>query len=369
MTNVPKITDAELVEDGPRTDSLELLLPILHGQSTPEVAKRVESFTLAVDQMFDRWVSRRPSKHTQRSYRQSVMHFVQWLKIEWPQNCSELLEVTVADVQAYRDALIEEGFAPATRNHRICAVSAFFKFMRECAIELRLPINVPDPANSQFIGRESCDPVYDTKALTLAQARRLRASPSSEEILDIRDRAIIDTYLFLGIRIATGCRLNVSDFHWSEEDPRLRLNEKGNTRRTIGVHFQAAQSIRHYIESAGLVRGPLFRPRTGPQTRTRLANRHFSVRGMNRLLTSYLEQLPGAMIHREEDDPLSDKAPKRCIFTVHSLRATTATLLLDAGEDIRKVQQLLGHKQVTTTQIYDKRRVSTRQSASHSVPI
>ena len=39
------------------------------------------------------------------------------------------------------------------------------------------------------------------------------------------------------------------------------------------------------------------------------------------------------------------------------------------GEDIRKVQELLGHKHVTTTQIYDKRRISTRESASHSVPI
>ncbi len=53
----------------------------------------------------------------------------------------------------------------------------------------------------------------------------------------------------------------------------------------------------------------------------------------------------------------------------HSLRATTATLLLDAGVDIRKVQELLGHRHITTTQIYDKRRRSTAESASHDVPI
>ena len=50
-------------------------------------------------------------------------------------------------------------------------------------------------------------------------------------------------------------------------------------------------------------------------------------------------------------------------------RATTATLLLDAGVDIRKVQDLLGHRHITTTQIYDKRRRSTSESASHDVPI
>jgi len=55
--------------------------------------------------------------------------------------------------------------------------------------------------------------------------------------------------------------------------------------------------------------------------------------------------------------------------TPHSLRATTATLLLDAGVDIKKVQDLLSHRHITTTQIYDKRRISASQSASHDVPI
>lgn len=49
------------------------------------------------------------------------------------------------------------------------------------------------------------------------------------------------------------------------------------------------------------------------------------------------------------------------IYTPHSLRATTATLLLDAGVDITKVQELLGHRHITTTQIYDKRRRSTSE--------
>ena len=60
---------------------------------------------------------------------------------------------------------------------------------------------------------------------------------------------------------------------------------------------------------------------------------------------------------------------RSCLYTPHSWRAATAILLLDAGVDIGKVQELLGHRHVTTTQIYDTRRRSTAESASHDVPL
>jgi integrase len=79
----------------------------------------------------------------------------------------------------------------------------------------------------------------------------------------------------------------------------------------------------------------------------------------------YLEHLPRTAT------PGGDGAadPAACPYSPHSLRATTATLLLGAGVDIRKVQDLLGHRHVTTTQIYDKRRIAATEGASHDMPI
>ena len=79
-----------------------------------------------------------------------------------------------------------------------------------------------------------------------------------------------------------------------------------------------------------------------------------------------------SFISREEelkDEDGTIRKVTRFVYTPHSIRATTATLLLDSGVDIIKVRDLLGHRHVTTTQIYDKRRRSLKEGASHDVPI
>jgi integrase/recombinase XerC len=172
-------------------------------------------------------------------------------------------------------------------------------------------------------------------------------------------------YLYSGVRLSTGCDLKVSDFHQEHEQATIRISEKGGKRRTIGLHFAAAQAINEYIEAAGLKSGALFRPQKNSRSEE-LADRAMNPVTMYLLIQSYLRRLPGALIEEEKPDGTKGK---RCIYTPHSLRATTATLLLDAGVDIRKVQELLGHRHITTTQIYDKRRRSTSESASHDVPI
>jgi len=341
------------------------LPPILAGNHTQAVAEKVHAYYLAIAEIYERWVTRRDSPHTQRAYRQDFMSLVEFLGIVWPDQATRLFQVTVADVQAWKDDMLAQEKAPKTINRRVSSVSSFFKYLGGVAAEMRLPITVPNPAHSQFIARMTADPVDETLSLSATRARQLMGLPSGEDLVPYRDRAILRVYLYSGIRLSTACRLMVSDFRQEGDEATIRISEKGGHRRTIGLHFAAAEAVSQYLAAAQITRGPIFRPRAGSRT-SNLAKRALTPTAMYLIVMGYLEQLPGAMQHVVTED---DDESYACVYSPHSLRATTATLLLDAGVEISKVQELLGHKHITTTQIYDKRRRGTKESASHDVPI
>ncbi len=350
-----------LIVPGAELDA-ERMPPILAGHATKAMERRVERFYFSVGAVFEAWVKKRPSPHTQRAYRQDVMALVEFLKFDWPKESTELLAVSVGGVMEWRDKLEAAGMAPKTINRRISSVSSFYKYLQAVAAEMRLPIVVPNPAHAQFIGRASRDAVDETKALTATKARQLMGLPQGDDTIAFRDRALIRFMLYSGVRLGTAVRVRVQDFHREDEhEATIRINEKGGNRRSIGIHFAAAEAISEYIKKAGLENGPLFRPRSGPRSMI-LKNSDMSETGMYMLLVKYLVRIPGSM-------RTSEDGRRVCMYSPHSLRATTATLLLDAGVDICKVQDLLGHRHVTTTQIYDKRRRTSKESASHDVPI
>ncbi|MGB7846007.1 MAG: tyrosine-type recombinase/integrase [Candidatus Acidiferrum sp.] len=349
----------------PESENLPALPPVIAGANTPEIERRVENFFHSVASIFEAWVNRRKSHHTRRAYRGDVMAFVEFCKFAWPQDSAKLLRVSILDVQAFKEHMGKHGGAPKTINRRISSISSFYKFLSGAAAELRLPITVPNPAHAQFISRESSDPVDETRALSETRARQLMGMPSGDSLLEMRDRAILKFYLYTGARIETGCKLNVSDFHQDGEEATLRFQLKGARAKTKGIHFSAAEAITEYIKAAGIESGPLFRPLRSRRGDA-LSSRRMNQRSMYRVLMSYLERVPGAM--HEIELPNGEKE-KVCVYSPHSLRATTATLLLDTSVPIESVQDLLDHKHITTTQIYDKRRRSTSESASHDVPI
>jgi site-specific recombinase XerD len=340
---------------------------IQSGRSTPAVVEQVRKFYISIADIFDAWVRRCNSHHTQRAYRADVMSFVKFMEFAWPADATKLLAVKITDVLDYIDQLRNaRGMASKTINRHIASISSFYKYLAAAAAELRLPITVPNPAHAQFVARQSADPREETKALSATRARQLMGMPAGEDVVEYRDRAILRLYLYTGIRLSTGCRLKVADFHQEGDEATLRIHEKGDKRRTIGIHYNAAQAINEYIKKAALAAGPLFRAQAHAKKRDKLSAEPISSRTMYRLIQGYLCRLPGGMKKEQIED---GSIVEFCIYSPHSLRATVATLLLDAGEDIRKVQDLLGHKHVTTTQIYDKRRIAASQSSSHNVPL
>src|SRR5688500_18955568 len=113
------------------------LPPILAGNATPDVRRRVGQFFFSVASCFEAWVARRQSVHTQRAYREDIMTLVKFMDIDWPDRPPQLLRVSVKDVQAFRDQLRTQNAAPKTVNRRISSLSSFYKYLAAASAELR----------------------------------------------------------------------------------------------------------------------------------------------------------------------------------------------------------------------------------------
>jgi site-specific recombinase XerD len=198
-------------------DGASLLPAILAGHHTPGVAEKVNRFYLSVADIFEAWVNRCPSPHTRRAYRADAMSFIEFMEITWPEAATKVLKVTIADVLDFRGYMLDLGMAPKTVMRRVSSLSSFYKYLAAAAAETRLPIVVPNPAHAQFVPRGEASARDETKALTATRARQLMGMPTGDDLVDYRDRAILKVYLYTGIRLTTGCRLKVSDFHQDGE--------------------------------------------------------------------------------------------------------------------------------------------------------
>ena len=120
-----------------------------------------------------------------------------------------------------------------------------------------MPITIPYLAHAQFIAREAPDAATKRKAMSVTRARQLMDMPSGKSVFDYRDRAILNPYVYSGIRLATGCRLKVADFQLADGESTIRIHEKGEKRRTIELNtvLEALQQSRSKSHNA------MFQPR------------------------------------------------------------------------------------------------------------
>jgi integrase/recombinase XerD len=179
-------------------------------------------------------------------------------------------------------------------------------------------------------------------------------APPSDTLKGKRDRAILATFLHHGLQCEELCSLRVHDLQSRQGVPHLRILGKGSKVRYVPAHPLALERIHDYLGAAGHgedVEGPLFRPLKNPVGRG----------DTDRPLTH------GAIYHCVLRKHAQTAGVDFASFGPHALRATAATNALDRGADLGKVQEWLGHANVSTTRLYDRGRSRPEDSPTFRV--
>ncbi len=260
---------------------------------------------------------RNASAHTVRAYSADLVHLADFLE---EHGVAETSTITPLHLRMWLADLTEAGLSPVTRARKLSAVRAFFRFLAREQIV---------PGNPAAALRSPRQPHRLPRFLSTDEISLLLAAPNDDDRYAVRDRAILE-FLY-----STGCRVGELEA-LSEEDVDLRgagarIKGKGRRERLAPLGSFALEALRAWFplrlsQMAGPRENALFINRYG----TRL-----SARSVGRMLEKYIARAG-----------LSGRT------SPHTLRHSFATHLLEAGADLRSVQELLGHKNLETTQIY-----------------
>ncbi|HEX9563179.1 MAG TPA: tyrosine recombinase XerC [Gemmatimonadaceae bacterium] len=268
------------------------------------------------------------SPNTLRAYGRDLASFEAFLRSHYGTQSWVWSDVDRLALRGFLGQLTRQGLSRRSIARSLSAVRTFFRFLhREDVVEANPARAVASPKLDRYL------PAW----LDLSQVERLfdMAELRAKEggFAGVRNLAIIELFYSTGIRLSELHGVNRGDLDLIAQQVKVR--GKGRKERIIPVGDRASLALRNY-ESR---RDDLAR-RIGP-TADRLAwflapsGRRLSVRGIQSAVTGFLKRL-------DEDAGLS----------THSLRHSFATHLLDAGADLRAVQELLGHASISTTQIY-----------------
>ena len=295
---------------------------------------------LAVIPEEDIWLASQKSARTRRAYKQDVAHFIRTLGITTP---DQMRQVDHRAVIAWERIMREEQRAAAsTVRRRLSALSSLFKHLVRHGAASRNPVvDVARPSINRAEG--------STAAFSKAEARRLLDAPTPDTIAGLRDRAILSVGLQVGLRRAEIAGLAVGDLHQNRGYDALRLTRKGGRRDALAINQQAAARIRAYLEIAGHGAehdGPMFRPLRGNAKAHDPAGR-LDPDAIDRLVRKYVEAIGLARG-----------------YSAHSMRATFITTALENGAQLEDVQKAAGHRDPSTTKLYDRRGYNPEKAAS-----
>lgn len=266
-------------------------------------------------------IERNASTYTLKSYSEDFNSLFDYLRDRAP-DVTTPAQLEMSVLRGYVTYLHECSYSKSTIARRLACLRSFLKY---CQREGLMTSNPAKALRTPRMGRPL--PHF----LTIDQVIQLLEAPSPHEPEGLRDRAMLETMYSGGLRVAELVGLDLDS--WDQDANVLRVFGKGKKERISPVGRHAAMALHRWLK----VRQPA--PDASPADRSALFLNRFGTRLTTRsvgrmiekyLLTTGLNQLTSP----------------------HTLRHSFATHLLDGGADLRSVQEMLGHKSLTTTQIY-----------------
>ncbi|OON60709.1 site-specific tyrosine recombinase XerD [Massilia sp. KIM] len=265
------------------------------------------------------WLEQGLARNSLDAYRRDLRLFAGWLEAKRPQRAS-LLAVQPEDIAAYF-AERHPDTRPSTANRRLSVLKRFYQLaLRQQKISV-------DPCLNMASARQ---PTRFVHTLTESQVEALLAAPDVGTPLGLRERTMLELMYASGLRVSELVALKLVEV--SLNDGVLRITGKGSKTRLVPFGEEARRWLERYLKDArgiilnGQIDDALFvTGRGGPMTR----------------------QMFWILIKKH-----AQKAGIQAPLSPHTLRHAFATHLLNHGADLRVVQLLLGHADISTTQIY-----------------
>jgi integrase/recombinase XerD len=272
-------------------------------------------------ELFIRFVAteRGLSDNYQLSTRRSLSEFADWCSKA--RQIKEARDVTLELIGDYLATLKQRGLAASSIKLVVVALKIFFRFLLTKGRIER------DPAETLSLPRIER---YLPETLNELQVERLIESINTAQPLGLRDRAVVELLYASGLRISELANARLENFN--PEERILRVTGKGNKTRLVPVGAKACGALAAYVSAE---RPNLVKPRSGSEI-------FLSARG-TKLTTTRLWQI------------VKERARLSGLETniyPHLLRHSFATHLLGNGADLRIIQEMLGHADISTTQVY-----------------
>ena len=260
---------------------------------------------------------RKFSSHTIRSYRTDLEQFLVFLT---SYNSKILItDIDKSVIQHYIQKLSKSGIGDKTLLRKVSTIKSLFKFLTfNNLVEFNIAELIPSPKTAKKI------PNY----LTKKQVDKLMNLPDLTHNTGIMHRSILELFYSTGIRISELVNIKLNDVNIKNKT--IKVRGKGNKERMVILGREACNAIKYYIRTNNPQNNFLY-----PGLNENNKKTHLSINYIYKMVKKYLSYV-------SKDDKLSP----------HSLRHSFATHLLDNGADLMSVKDLLGHEDLSSTQIY-----------------